>query len=87
MSRLGEVHVQVDVRGQALRGRISVAGAEAEGDLGKALPELTTALESLGFGPVALGCQRLARPLVERLRDAMLEGGALRGSSLLDVVA
>lgn len=87
MSRLGEVQVQVAVRGKALHGDIVVGGEKVREHLAGQVGELEEILAGLGFGPVGFSCRVGKTGLLQGLKAALEEAAQLAPVRILDVQA
>lgn len=87
MSRIGDIHLQVTVRGKSLRGDFVVADEAVQAHMEKCLPELTELMEKLGYGPVYLGCRVAEDNLIGRLKEALEQRAQLAPVNILDVTA
>ncbi|MGV1100224.1 flagellar hook-length control protein FliK [Thiovibrio sp. JS02] len=87
MSRLGEVQVQIKVKGDALRGEFVVAGEAVKKHLEARLPELQDLFVSLGYGPVSLSCRAGKAGLIESLKKSVEEALDLEAVRLVDLRA
>jgi hypothetical protein len=87
LSRLGELHLRLTVRGEAIRGIFAAASAEARQHLESSLPELTGLLEGLGFEKISLTCRPAERHLLAELQEALGRCAGLAPLALVDLRA
>ncbi len=87
MSRLGEVQVQVTVRGDSLAGEFIVGSESAQGHLEAQLPALVEPLESLGYRPISLSCRLGKTGLLEPLKKGIEQALKLEAVRLVDLTA
>jgi hypothetical protein len=81
MSRLGELQVQLRVRGQALQGECLVSGEPVREHLAPQLAELEALLGKLGYGPVHFSCRVAKTGMLESLKggiEAVAQLGSVR---------
>lgn len=87
MSRLGEVQLQVAVKGEEVRGAFALADEAAVAHLRQALPELKERLAALGYRVGPFSCSVARERLLPGLKRALEEAAALAPTRLLDVKA
>jgi len=87
MSRLGEMQVQVRVRGGNLYGEFAVATEQVLRHLEPRLAELRGLLEGLGYEPVLLSCRLAATSLLESLKSGIEHASGLEGTRIIDLLA
>jgi len=87
MSRLGEVQLQMTVRGDEVRGAFHLADQAAVGHLRRELPELKERLADLGYRVGEFSCQPTCTQLLQGLKLALEEAAGLNPTRLLDVKA
>lgn len=87
MSRLGEMQVQVRVRGRSLYGEFAVATEPVLHHLEPQLAELQGLLEGLGYEPVLLSCRLATTSLLESLKSGIERGAGLENARIIDLLA
>lgn len=85
MSRLGELHLQLSMHGKTLRGELALATDAARQHLQEQLPELTGALEGLGYQSVQIGCCLSTDSLLQKMKISLEEKARLRPDNLFHV--
>jgi hypothetical protein len=85
LSRLGELHLQLTVRGEAVLGTIAAASVEARQHLEASLEELTGLLQRLGFERVHLACRLAERHLLQELQETLRRRIGLAPLALVDL--
>jgi hypothetical protein len=85
LSNLGELHLRIHIRHNALQGVFSVPDEDAVRHVSENLQELSKILKNIGFHPVNLSCQVAHAAHIQSLK-AQLAELADRGSlALVDV--
>ncbi len=87
MSRLGDVHLRFTLAGQGVQGEIDLSDDEIRAHVEALLPELTAALEKLGYSPPTIHCRTSPRRHMEHLKEAMADQARLRDSTLFHFTA
>ncbi len=85
LSNLGELHLQVHLRDNALQGVFSVLDEGVSGHVSENLEELARALENLGFHPVNLSCQLDQAANLQKLKEEIAKFAGKKSFSLVDV--
>lgn len=87
MSRLGEVQLQVTVKGEEVQGAFALANEAAVAHLRQELPELKERLAALGYQVGTFSCTVARERLLSGLKRALEEAADLAPTRLLDVKA
>lgn len=87
MSRLGEVQIQLRVKGQALQGECVVGTEAAQEHLAPQLAELEGLLGKLGYGPVRFSCRVAKASLLESLKTGLEAAAQLDSVRIVDLKA
>lgn len=87
LSRLGELHLQLAVRGEAVRGTFATANAKARRHLEGHLPELAGLFKRLGFEKVNLSCRPARGHLLHELRESLHRRAGSAPLALVDLQA
>lgn len=87
MSRLGDMHLKVNIQGEGLRGDFFVGEKSARSHLTEALPQLTTILEGHGYQPVSLAVHQSTENMLHTFKKKLEEKTNLRPFALVDVTA
>lgn len=85
MSRLGEVQIQIRVRGQSLHGEFAVAAEPVLHHLETQLAELRELLGGLGYDPVVLSCRLAGTTLLESLKSSIERAAGLESTRIIDL--
>lgn len=86
MSKLGELHLQVNVRPQALQGQFSVNSPEVLAHLQSQVPELESLLAGLGYPSAHFACRLAPCDQLLELKKELEEKAALVPRGLVNVV-
>ena len=86
MSRLGDIHLKVLLQGENLRGDFYVGEESTRSHLAKALPQLGSILEGLGYRP-SLTATHSTENLLNSFKKNLEEKAGLRPFSLVDITA
>ena len=87
MSAIGEVQLQVAVRGKALHGEIVVGSGKVLEHMAAQLADLAGILEGLGYSPVGFSCRIGKNSMLQELKSAIEEAAQLLPVRILDVRA
>jgi hypothetical protein len=87
MSSIGELQVQLKVKGKAVQGDVVVAGPEVLSFLRENLPELQDILAGLGYGPVHFQLRLGQTGLLRELKTAVENAAQLKAVQIVDVQA
>lgn len=87
MSRLGEVQIQIRVKGQALQGECIVNTEAVREHLASQLTELEALLGKLGYGPVHFSCRVAKAGMLESLKTGIEAAAQLDSVRIVDVKA
>lgn len=87
MSRLGELQIQLKVRGKALSGEFLVENAGARDDLAAGLGGLERLLKGLGYAQVVLACRVAQNSMLESFKAGIEAAAGLERVSLVDLRA
>lgn len=87
MSRLGELQIQLGVKGRTLQGECVVNTEETREYLAPQLVELEELLVGLGYGPVHFSCRVARSGLLESLKTSLEAAAQLDSIRLVDVKA
>ena len=87
MSRLGEVQIQIRVKGQALQGECVVNTEAAREHLASQLGELEDLLGKLGYEPVHFSCRVAKASMLESLKTGIEAVAQLDSVRIVDVKA
>jgi hypothetical protein len=85
LSNLGELHLQVNLRGKALQGVFSVHDAAVSKHMAKNLGGLSRTLKNLGFHPVNLSCQMAQVANMQKLKEKLVELTEAEAFALVDL--
>ncbi|MFA6499196.1 MAG: flagellar hook-length control protein FliK [Desulfurivibrionaceae bacterium] len=87
MSRLGEVQIQLRVKGQALQGECVVNSEAVREHLAEHLAELEDLLGKLGYGPVHFSCRVAKVSMLESLKTGIEAAAQLDSVRIVDLEA
>jgi hypothetical protein len=87
MSRLGELQIQIRVKGQALQGEFLVNGDPVREYLAPQLVELEELLGKLGYGPVHFSCRVAKTSMLESLKSGIETAAQLERVRIVDLEA
>ena len=87
MSRLGEVQIQLRLKGQALQGECMVSGEAVREHLAPQLVELEELLGKLGYGPVHFSCRVAKASMLESLKVGIEAAAQLDSVRIVDLKA
>ena len=87
MSRLGEVQIQLRVKGQTLQGECVVSTEAARDHLATQLGELEALLGKLGYRPVHFSCRVAKASMLESLKTGIEAAAQLDSVRIVDVKA
>lgn len=87
LSRLGELQIQLKVRGKSLSGEFWVENAGARNYLASELAGLEDLLKGLGYAPVALSCRVARTSMLESFKAGIEAAAGLERVSLVDLRA
>lgn len=87
MSQLGEVQIQVRVRGEKMHGEFVVATEPVLRHLEAQLAELQDLLTGLGYEPVLLSCRCADTSLLESLKESIERAAQLAATRIIDLQA
>ncbi|MBU0675796.1 MAG: flagellar hook-length control protein FliK [Proteobacteria bacterium] len=85
MSRLGDMHISLNVGLQRLHGSIDVVNEEVRGLLLENLDELKGILNAAGFDEVILTCQLVGIDLHQTMKETIEKQARLQKISLVDI--
>ncbi len=71
MSRIGNLHCQVHVQGQALQGHFFVDSEKISTHIRQAFSELTDILNNLGYSPVSFSCEFKQTSMIQELKESL----------------
>ncbi|MHB1380337.1 MAG: flagellar hook-length control protein FliK [Desulfurivibrionaceae bacterium] len=87
MSRLGELQIQLRVKGQALQGECVVSTEAVREHMAPQLGELEDLLGKLGYGPVRFSCCVAKSSMLESLKSGMEAAAQLESVRIVDLEA
>lgn len=87
MSRLGELQIQLRVKGQTLQGECVVNGEVVREHLGPQLAELEELMGKLGYGPVHFSCRVAKAGMLESLKTGIEAAAQLDSVRIVDLEA
>ncbi|MDH5299056.1 MAG: flagellar hook-length control protein FliK [Desulfobulbaceae bacterium] len=87
MSRLGDLHLKILLKGGGLHGEFFVADEQVRSHLAAGLPQLTSLFEGYGFQPVSFSCLPARENLLQSLKQNLERRGQLKSFSLVDLTA
>ncbi len=87
MSKLGELQMQLTVRGKNVQGELVLNDEAAKRHMESRLPELSEILQRLGYDSVSLQCRTGRTALLQSLKEAVEEVSGLRPVSIVDIKA
>jgi hypothetical protein len=87
MSRLGEIQIQLRVKGQSLQGECVVSGEAVQEHLAPQLAELEELLGNLGYAPVHFSCRVAKTGMLESLKSGIEAAAQLDKVRIVDVKA
>jgi hypothetical protein len=87
MSRLGEVQIQLRVKGQALQGECVVSTEAVREHLAPQFGELEGLLGKLGYGPVRFSCRVAKVSMLESLKTGIEAAAQLDSVRIVDLKA
>ncbi len=87
MSRLGEVQIQLRVKGQTLQGECVVNSEAVREHLAPQLGELEELLGKLGYGPVHFSCRVAKAGMLESLKSSIEAAAQLDSVRIVDLKA
>ncbi|HIJ91092.1 MAG: flagellar hook-length control protein FliK [Desulfobulbaceae bacterium] len=87
MSRLGELQIQIRVKGQALQGECVVNGEAVREHLAPQLAELEELLGKLGYDPVHFSCRVAKVTMLESLKAGIEAAAQLESVRIIDLKA
>jgi hypothetical protein len=85
MSRIGEVEIQISVKGLAISGEVVVANDKAKDHFAGQLGELEALLGGLGYEPVDFSCRVGTSGLLQEMKSAVEEAACLAPVRVLDL--
>jgi len=87
MSRLGDLHLRLFVKGNALSGEFSVADEQVRSHLAAQLAQLAAVFEGYGYQPVSFSCRLAVEPLPQTVKRTVEQKAQLRSFALVDISA
>ena len=87
MSRLGEVQIQLRVKGQTLQGECVVGSEAVREHLVPQLGELEELLGKLGYGAVHFSCRVAKVSMLESLKSTVEAAAQLESVRIVDLEA
>ena len=84
---MGEVQIQLRVKGQALQGECIVNTEAVREHLASQLTELEALLGKLGYGPVHFSCRVAKASMLESLKTGIEASAQLDSVRIVDVKA
>lgn len=85
MSRLGEVHLKLNGSAKVLQGDFYLADSAVLNHIEEKLPELSLALQKLGYGLVRFRCHIQEENLLHELREVLQEKAQLKTFAMVDL--
>lgn len=85
MSRLGNVHLTVDIKGASIQGVFFLDDEQVVAFVNSRLPDFEPILHGLGYESVQFKCQVAARSLMQELKETLQQQAKMTSVALLDV--
>jgi hypothetical protein len=85
MSRLGNVHLAVDLTTTSIRGTFFLEDEQAVAFVNRRLPDFEPILHGLGYEAVQFKCQVASRSLFQELKESLQQQAGITSIALLDV--